>query len=35
MNLFTTPLGEALVFGAAVWLSIGVFVMSQMVSFEI
>jgi tight adherence protein B len=35
MTLFTTPLGEVLVFGAAVWLSIGVFVMSQMVSFEI
>jgi tight adherence protein B len=35
MLLFTTPLGEALVFGAAVWLSIGVFVMSKMVSFEI
>jgi tight adherence protein B len=35
MTLFTTPLGEVLVVGAAVWLSIGVFVMSQMVSFEI
>jgi tight adherence protein B len=35
MMLFTTPLGEILVFGAAIWLSIGVFIMSQMVSFEI
>jgi tight adherence protein B len=35
MMLFTTPLGEAMVAGAAVWLSIGIFIMSQMVSFEI
>jgi tight adherence protein B len=35
MTLFTTPLGIVLVSGGAVWLSIGVFIMSQMVSFEI
>ncbi|MDE2356503.1 MAG: type II secretion system F family protein [Alphaproteobacteria bacterium] len=35
MTLITTELGHVLLLGGFVWLSIGVFIMSQMVRFEI
>ena len=35
MKLFTTDLGHLLLIGASFWLSVGVFIMSQMVKFEI
>ncbi len=35
MLLWTEPLGNVILFGGLIWMSIGVFVMKQMVSFEI
>jgi tight adherence protein B len=33
--LFTTDQGKKLVVGSAVWMSIGIFMMKQMVSFKV
>jgi tight adherence protein B len=35
MPLFTTSTGHLLLAGAGVWMSMGIFVMKKMVSFEV
>ena len=32
--LWTTDLGRVMIFGCVVWMSIGVFVMKQMINFD-